>query len=214
MITLIQFPWSPFCISIRRILERHKIAHRIKNVAASDRAPIIRATKGRAYTVPCLIDGKTAVADFTDFGQEVARYVDRKYKLGLFPRDKEGIQTILARYIENDLEGVGFKVDDSYVIPTLPLVDRTLLTRFKERKFGKDCVAQWTRDRAKLNRQFADLLKPMDNMLAWSEYLVAERPLFVDYDLYGIVENYLYCGKTKLPPLNQLQRWHRAMSRR
>jgi glutathione S-transferase len=214
MITLIQIPWSPFCISIRRILERHRIPHRIKNVAGSDRVPIILATKGRAYTVPCLIDDKTVVADFTDFGQEVARYVDRTHKLGLFPRDKEGVQAILARYIENDLESIGFKIDDSYVIPTLPLVDRILLTRFKERKFGKGCVAQWTRDRANLNRQFADLLKPIDNMLASSEYLVGEHPLFVDYDLYGIVENYLYCGKTKLPPLKQLQRWHRAMSRR
>lgn len=144
----------------------------------------------------------------------MARYVDRKYKLGLFPRDKEGIQRILARYIENDLEGVGFKVDDSYVIATLPLVERTMLTRHKERKFGKGCIAQWAKDRPQLNRQFADLLKPIDNMLASSEYLVADRPLFVDYDLFGIVENYLYCGRTKLPPLKQLQRWHRAMSRR
>ena len=41
----------------------------------------------------------------------------------------------MARYIENDLEGIGFKVDDSYVIPTLPLVERTMLIRHKER-FG------------------------------------------------------------------------------
>src|ERR1051325_8255442 len=116
MITLIQFPWSPFCITIRRILERHRIPHHIQNIASHDREPVIRATKGRAYTVPCLIDGKTAVADFTAFRQEVARHIDRKYKVGLFPRDKEGIQAVLARYIENDLEMVGFKVNDSYLI--------------------------------------------------------------------------------------------------
>lgn len=214
MITLIQFPWSPFCISIRRIMERNRIPHRIQNISSQVRDPIIRATKGRAYTVPCLIDGKTAVADFTDFGQEVARYIDRKHRLGLFPREKEGIQAILARYIENDLEGIGFKVDDSYVIPTLPLVERVMLTRFKERKFGKCCVQQWTNDRAKLIGHFAELLAPMDNILASSPFLVADRPLFVDYDLYGILGNYLYCGKTKLPNLKNLQRWHRAMSRR
>ena len=213
MITLIQFPWSPFCITIRRILQRHQIPHRIKNVAAHKRDDIIRATKGRAYTVPCIIDGKTVVADFTDFGQEVARYVDRRFKLGLFPRDKEGVQAILARYIENDLEGIGFKVNDSYVNPTRPLVERVMLTRHKERKFGKGCVAQWAKDRAKLNRQFADLLVPLDNMLATSEFLVADRALFVDYDLFGILGNYLYNGKTKLPPLRNLQHWHHAMSR-
>src|SRR5579859_7726820 len=197
MLTLIQFPWSPFCISIRRILERNQIPHRIKNISTQSRDTIIHATKGRSYSVPCVVDGKTAVADFTDFGQEVARYIDRKYKLGLFPRAREGIQAILARYIENDLEGVGFKVDDSYIIPTLPLVERVMLTRFKERKFGKGCVQQWAKDRATLNRQFAELLAPIDNMLASSLFLIANRPLFVDYDLYGILGNYLYCGKTK-----------------
>jgi glutathione S-transferase len=153
------------------------------------------------------------VADFTDFGQEVARYVDRKYRLGLFPRDKEGVQTILARYIENDMEMVGFKVNDSYVIPSLPLLERVMLIRHKERRFGKGCVQQWARDRAKLNRQFADLLVPIDNMLASSAFLIDTKPLFVDYDLYGILGDYLYNGKTKLPPLKNLQRWHRAMSR-
>jgi glutathione S-transferase len=88
-----------------------------------------------------------------------------------------------------------------------------MLTRFKERKFGKGCVAQWTKDCAKLNRQFAALLAPLDNMLASSEFLVANRPLFVDYDLFGILGNYLYNGKTNLPKLTHLQRWYRTMSR-
>lgn len=211
MITLIQIPQSPFCISVRRILERNRIPHKIRNIPAHDRSQVIRATKGRGYTVPCLVDAKTAVSDFTDFGQEVARHIDRKHRLGLFPRDKEGIQAILARYIEAQLEDVGFRVNDSYLISTFPLVERVMQTRFKERKFGKGCVQQWTKDRAKLNRQFAELLKPLDNMLASSPYLLGERPLFVDYDLYGIIENYLYNGHTKLPPLKHLQRWLRAM---
>ena len=213
MITLIQIPQSPFCVSVRRILERNRIPHKIRNISTHDRSEVIRATKGRGYTVPCLVDGKTAVSDFTDFGQEVARYIDRKHNLGLFPRDKEGIQAILARYIESQLEDVGFRVGDTYVIPTLPLIERIMLTRFKERKFGKGCVAHWTKDRAQLNRQFAALLAPLDNMLASSEFLVADRALFVDYDLFGILGNYLYCGKTKLPKLTHLQRWHRTMSR-
>ena len=211
MITLVQFPWSPFCITIRRIMERHKIPHRVKNVPSHDRSAVIRATKGRGYTVPCLIDGKTAVADFTDFGQEVARYLDRKHELGLFPRDKEGIQAILARYIENQLEDIGFRVNDSYVLPALPLVERVMQYRHKERKFGKGCVQQWARDRNKMIAEFEDRLRPIDNMLASSPFLVADRPLFVDYDLYGILGNYLYNGKTKLPALRNLQRWHRAM---
>ena len=215
MITLIQFPWSPFCITIRRILERNRIPHRVENVPSHDRTKIIRATNGRAYTVPCLLDGKTAVADFTDFGQEVARYVDRKYRLGLFPRDREGIQTVLAHYIENELENVGFRVTDSYILMKLPLIERTMQRRHKERKFGKGCLEQWARDRKKLVVQFEELLRPMDNMLASSPFLLGNKPLFVDYDLFGILGDYLYNGHTKLPASQKhLRRWHSAMSRR
>lgn len=209
MITLIQFPWSPFCITVRRILERHGIPHRIRNIPPnSDRSAVVRATGGRGYTVPCVIDGRRAVVDLSDFGQEVARYVDRKYRLGLFPRDKDGIQAILARYIEGAVEDVGFRVNDSYVIAQLPLVERVATIRHKERKFGRGCVQQWTRDRAGLCRQFGALLKPFDNMLGSSPFLLGERPLFVDYDLYGIVENFLYSGRTRLPALKNLRRWH------
>ena len=211
MITLIQFPWSPFCITIRRMLERGGVPHRIQNIPNHDRTAVIRATNGRGYTVPCIVDGKTAVVDQTDFGQEVARYVDRKFKLGLFPCDKEGLQAILARYIENDLEAVSFRVNDSYVIPTLPLVERVMVTRHKERKFGKGCVAQWARDRAKLNAQMAALLAPLDNMLATTPFLLGDRPLFVDCDLFGILGNWHYTGYVKFPALPYLKRWHATM---
>jgi glutathione S-transferase len=215
MITLIQFPWSSFCITVRRMTERHRVPHRVVNIPNHDRTLVIKATGGRAYTVPCIVDARRAVADFTDFGQEVARYVDRKYRLGLFPRNREGMQTILARSIESQLEDIGFRVNDSYVIPQLPLIERTMVTRHKERKFGRGCIAAWRRDRAKLNRQFAALLKPMDNILASSPFLLGDRPLFVDYDLYGIIENYLYSGRTRLPAaLRHLRRWHARMKRR
>lgn len=212
MLTVIQIPWSPFCISLRRILKAHRIPHRVRNLPPySDRSVVIRATRGRGATVPCLLDGRRAVVDTSDFGQEVARYVDRKYQLGLFPRAKEGAQQILAHYIENDLEAVGFKVNDSHLLPRLPRVDRVNAIRWKERKFGRGCVQQWTRDRAKFVAGMADLLAPIDNLLASSPFLLGPKPLFVDYDLYGVLGNYLYSGKTRLPALRHLRRWHAAM---
>ncbi len=212
MLTLIQFPWSPFCITIRHILTSHRIPFRLQNIAYHDRAPIIKATKGRGHTVPCLIDVKRGICDVTDFGQELARYVDRRYRLNLFPKGFDGLQLILSRYIENELEMVGFKVNDTYVIPTRPLIERTMLIRHKERKFGKGCVQEWTTHRRYLCAQFAELLEPFDNMLAASPFLLTNRPLFADYNLYGVFGNYLFNGKTKLPNLKHLRRWHQAMS--
>lgn len=211
MLTLIQFPWSPFCITIRHILKRHHIPFKLHNIPFHDRASIITATKGRGHSVPCLVDGKRALCDATDFGQEVARYVDRRFTLDLFPKEFEGIQLILSRYIENELESVGFKVNDTYVIPKRPLVERVMMVRHKERKFGKGCVREWTAHRRQLRTRFADLLEPIDNMLASSPFLLSERPLFVDYNLYGVLENYLFNGNTKLPSLKHLRRWHRRM---
>ena len=140
MLTLIQFPWSPFCVTVRHILERHGIPFRLKNIPFHERASIIKATNGRGYTVPCVVDGKQALCDVTDFGQDVARYVNRRYSLNLFPKELEGIQLILSRYIENDLEMVGFKINDSYIIPSRPMLERVMLIRHKERKFGKGCA--------------------------------------------------------------------------
>jgi glutathione S-transferase len=103
MLTLIQFPCSPFCITIRHILTCYRIPFRLHNIAYHDRDPIINATKGRGHTVPCLLDGKRGICDVTDFRQEVARYVDQRYRLHPFPKNLDGVQVILSRYIENDL---------------------------------------------------------------------------------------------------------------
>ena len=164
--------------------------------------------------MPCLIDGRNAICDVTNFGQEVARYIDRRYEVGLFLKEFEGIQLILSRYIENDLELVGFKVNDTYVIPTRPLIERTMLIRHKERKFGRGCVQEWTSHRRYLCDQFAALLKPIDHMLTASPFLLTDRPLFVDYNLYGVLGNYLFNGKTRLPNLKHLRRWYQAMNKR
>lgn len=212
MLTLIQFPWSPFCITVRRILERNGIPFRLRNIPYHDRAAIIRATNGRGHTVPCVVDGKQAICDVTDFGQEVARYIDRRYAMNLFPKEFEGLQLIMSRYIENDLETVGFKVNDSYIIPSRPLLERVMLVRHKERKFGRGCLQEWTSHRTYLSTRFAELLIPMDNVLASSPFLLSDRPLFVDYNLYGVIGNYLFNGKTKLPGLKYLRRWHRTMA--
>ena len=67
-------------------------------------------------------------------------------------------------------------------------------------------LGQWD-----LDAEFVRRLAPLDNLLATSPFLAGDHPLFLDYDLYGILGNYLYNGKTKIPPLKNLHRWHRQM---
>ncbi|MBI3995103.1 MAG: glutathione S-transferase family protein [Nitrospirae bacterium] len=213
MITLYQHPVSPFCITTEAILKFAKADHRVVNLPYSDRRIIVEKSQGRSYKIPLFEDGKTIVWDKTDFGQEVARYLDEKFKLGLFPSELEGIQEILARYIEAEVEMTSFKLNDIYCESWLSdLYDRTMFLRHKERKFGAGCIASWRDKKDDLQRQLDALLTPLNQMLSRRPYLIDARPRFVDFDLFGIIGNYLFSGHNKLPKqFGHLKRWYEGM---
>src|SRR5580765_6454254 len=92
MIELIQFPWSPFCIVQRRILEFSGARFKITNIPNGDRSLVWRLTKQRYYGVPIIRDGKSVLFEMGEDTQVIAKYLDTKLKLGLFPWDLEGVQ--------------------------------------------------------------------------------------------------------------------------
>jgi glutathione S-transferase len=213
MIELIQFPWSPFCIVQRRILEYSGAKFKITNVPNGDRSLIWRLTRQRYYGVPIIRDGKSVVFEVGEDSQVIAKYLDAKYKLGLFPWKHEGVQSILWRYIENEIEGVCFRLNDIYWREMVPLAERLQFLRHKERKFGKDCLGQWKNQQKALAASLAERLVPFEEMLMFRPFLLDERPRFVDFDLFGMLENFLYSGHYRLPAKHtRLGRWHRRMT--
>jgi len=63
-----------------------------------------------------------------------------------------------------------------------------------------------------IHKKLEAALVPFEQMLAHSEFLLGERPLFVDFDLFGMLENFLYSGHYTLPKsLPNLREWHRCM---
>ena len=58
MLELIQFPWSPFCIVQRRILEFAGVPFKITNIPNGDRSLVWQLTRQRYYGVPVIRDGK------------------------------------------------------------------------------------------------------------------------------------------------------------
>jgi glutathione S-transferase len=214
MITLYQHPVSPFCITIEAILKCAKAEYRIVNLPlASDRRIIVEKSQGQSYKIPMIEDGDTVVWDNTDLAQVIARYLDGKFNLGLFPPELEGLQAILARYIESEVEAVSFKLNDIYYESWLPdLYDRTMWFRHKERKFGTGCVALWREQKEALQRQLEELLSPLDQMLSTWPFLIDTRPRFVDFDLFGILGNYTFSGHNQIPPpFTHLHQWHQQM---
>ena len=213
MIELIQFPWSPFCIVQRRILEFAGARFKITNIPNGDRSLVWRLTRQRYYGVPIIRDGKSVIFEVNDDSQVIAKYLDTKLQLGLFPWELEGVQSLIWRYIENEVEGVGFKLDDIYWRKVVPAPDQLAFLRHKERKFGRGCLDQWRAQQKELLAQFEQRLVPFEEMLLTRPFLLDQRPRFVDFDLYGILGNFLYSGQYRLPAAHtRLRKWHRQMT--
>ncbi len=213
MIELIQFPWSPFCIVQRRILEFSGAKFKITNVPNGDRSLVWRLSRQRYYAVPIIRDRKTIIFEVSEDSQVIAKYIDSKLKLGLFPWELEGVQSILWRYIENEIEGIGFKLNDIFWQEMVPASDRLRFLRHKERKFGRGCIDQWRSDQKQLLSQLEQRLVPFEEMLLYKPFLLDTRPRFVDFDLYGMLANFLYSGHYRLPAKhNNLKEWYRRMT--
>jgi glutathione S-transferase len=213
MIELIQFPWSPFCIVQRRILEFSGVPFKITNIPNGDRSLVWKLSKERYYGVPIIRDGRSVIFEISDDSQVIAKYLESKLGLGLFPWAIEGVQSILWRYIENDIEGVGFKLNDIFWREMVPASDRVRFLRHKERKFGRGCLEEWRSQQKQMLTQLAQRLLPFEEMLLYKPYLLDERPRFVDFDLYGMVANFLYSGHYRLPrEYTELKRWYDRMT--
>lgn len=214
MLELIQIPYSPFCIAQRRLLEFARARFKVVNLSASsDRSLIWRLTRQRYYAVPVLKDGKTVVFETDEDSQVIAKYLDTKLGLGLFPREWEGVQQVLWRYFEHEIEGVGFKLNNAHYREWLPVRDRLPFIRYKERKFGHGCLDRWLAGEEELQTELVRLLLPCEEMLLARPFLLGERPLFVDFNLYGMLGNYLYGGCQQLPAKHTLLRdWYARMS--
>ncbi len=213
MIELIQFPWSPYCLVIRRILEYAGGAFRLVNIPPGDRSLVWRLTRQRYYEVPILREGRTVVFETGEDSQVIAKYIESRLGLGLFPREWEGIQALLWRYFESDIESAAFKLNDAYYEEFVPRAERLSYLRHKERKFGRGCVAQWRQQKEDLLAELAQRLAPCEQMLAHRPFLLGDRPVFADFDLYGMLANFLYSGHYRLPAAHaRLQIWYALMA--
>jgi glutathione S-transferase len=214
MIELIQFPWSPFCIVQRRILEFSGTKFKIINIPNGDRSLVWRLTRERYYGVPIVRDGKSVIFEVNEESQVIAKYLDSELALGLFPWRHEGVQSILWRYIETEIEGLGFKLNDIYWEEMVAPSDRLRFLRHKERKFGRGCIDQWRRDQKPMLARLEERLIPFEEMLLKRQFLLEDRPRFVDFDLFGMLENFLFSGHYRLPRAHtRIQDWHGRMKK-
>lgn len=214
MLELIQFAWSPYCIVQRRILEFSGSRFKITNIPNTDRSLIWKVSRQRYYQVPIVRDGREVIFETDGDSQVIAKYLDQRLNLGLFPRRWEGVQDVLWRYFENEIEGIGFKLNDIYWQEFLPARESVDFIRHKERKFGRGCLEQWRADQKVMLAQLEQKLLPCEELLLTRDFLLDEVPRFVDFDLFGMLGNFLYSGHYDLPgPHKRLAAWYERMAK-
>jgi glutathione S-transferase len=213
MIQLIQFPWSPYCLVQRRILEFSGAPHQVVNIPPSDRSLVWRLTRKRYYQVPVVKDGRQVLFEVDENTQVIAKYLDCKLELGLFPKPWAGLQPVLWRYIENEVEEISFKSNDAWFREFVPAKEQLNYLRHKERRFGRGCLDQWAASQKSLVDQMTARLVPFEQMLAIRPFLLDHQPRFVDFDLWGILSNFLYSGHYSLPAVHpKIRVWYKRMS--
>ena len=114
--------------------------------------------------------------------------------MNLFPEEVSGRpHRILIHYIENDCEAFSFKVCDAFSDKWLKNdIERGLLRRHKERKFGIDCLEEWTRNVNQLIAAFYRVIQPFEQILSQKPFLTGEFPVYADYALCGVIGNFLF----------------------
>ncbi len=214
MIELVQFPWSPFCLVQRRILEFAGARFRVVNIPVNDRSLVWRMTRQRYYQVPVVRDGRAVIFETEDESQVIAKYLDAKWGLGLFPAPWAGVQNVLWRAIEGEIEGWGFKLNDVYYREFVPVRDRLGFVRHKERRFGRHCLEHWQAQQGELLAGLTRGLQPFEQMLGTRPFLLDGQPRFVDFDLWGMLANFLFSGHYELPAAHtRLREWYARMTK-
>ena len=122
---------------------------------------------------------------------------------------------IVNGYLENEVESVTFKVNDAVLIPEIDdVVERTLIVRHKERKFGVGCIDRWAREREALTGQAVSLLLPFEQVLDQGDrFLFGALPVYTDFLLFDILENLTFHKKSELPnELTAIAAWRERLA--
>lgn len=209
-VILYDLPHSPYCLPIKRILGALNVAFEIEDVPNWDRRKVIELTQGAYYQVPVLVHSGRVIFENGPDTNDVARYVDATFAKGkLFPVELEGLHDIVVRYLDDEVEGATFRACDAFYVDSVnDVVNRTMLLRHKERKFGRGCIEQWKSQIHELRAGAASHFARFDARLRHQPWLLGPQPVYADFLLYGILGNYTWNGWNELPAeMQALRTW-------
>ena len=200
-LTIYEMPHSPYCLPLKRILQALHVPFAVEDVPNWDRRKVIELTNGAYYQVPVLVhDGRVIFESGADTN-DIARHVDATFAGGtLFPKEHDGVHEILVRHLDDEVEGATFRCCDAFYVDSISdVVNRTMVVRHKERKFGRGCVSQWRSNIAELRAGAAPHFARFDAALRNHPFLLGGKPVYADFLLWGILTNYTWNGWNEIP---------------
>jgi glutathione S-transferase len=81
----------------------------------------------------------------------------------------------------------------------VPKADHLGFLRIKERRYGPGCLDQWREEQPQLLQKLEQVLMPFEMSLETRPFLLDQEPRFADFDLYGMLANFLFSGHYQLP---------------
>ena len=214
MIELIQFPWSPFCLVQRRILEYSGVPFKITNIPDSDRSLVWRLTRQRYYGVPIIRDGRTVVFETDEFSQIIAKYLDGKFATRFVSPILAGVDRMVWRNIEDQVEGAASASTTFIGRNSCPRRSSWITCATRSASSGRGCLEQWRAEQV----QWLDKLDPEPHALRIdarrAPFLLRDRAAFYRFRPLGMLANFLYSGHYQLPAAHaRLHEWHERMSK-
>lgn len=202
MLKIYEMLHSPYCIPITMILRSAGQEYESIRVPNWDRSQVIELTDGKYYQVPVLVHDERVVYEESDSSLTVAHYVDAQFMAGaLFPDRISGTHEVLIQHLEDELEGLSFKLCDIHYIDEIEdLNERTSVRRHKERKFGRGCIEDWRGNAATLRSELMSGLNKFRGSLTKNAFLFGDRPVYADYALAGVIGNFTHPVANDLDP--------------
>ncbi len=118
------------------------------------------------------------VFETDECSQVVAKYLSTNLTWVCFRGALQGVDRIVWRCIEDEIEGYAFKLNDAHYREFAPKSDWLGFRRHKERKFGRGCLEAWLEQAPLLQEKLAQSLIPFELMLQERPFLLRAGAAF------------------------------------
>jgi glutathione S-transferase len=195
---LYQFISSPFCAKVRKILQYKGVEFETIEVDYLERKELLLAS-GQIMVPALTPDNGETISD----SDRIAHWLEERYpQPTIFPSGLRGLHTILARYIDAEVEDALFRaaLPDELGHFARQGADRLAFYRLiRERKYGVGFCDRMVQEHESHLERAREIIAPFEDALTGRAFVLGRIGL-ADFALYGQLYYLAFTGELKIPP--------------